>query len=119
MVAGVVLLLMAVAGCGARGESAPEAKSGAAASGLRNGTPPAKALRLHEIELPPGARRVAWAQDDGWSSYALAPSFRIPERRLDAFLRAVRVPRAGLEPGFSLEAVGTETAGWRKRPGRS
>ncbi|MDJ1133252.1 hypothetical protein [Streptomyces iconiensis] len=118
-VAGAVLLLASVAGCGGQEKAAPEEKPKAAAPRLQHGAPPAKVLKLHQLALPPEARRVAYVQDNGWSSYGLALSFQIPESRLAAFLREARVPKSSLEPGFYLEDVGTETAGWKKRPGRN
>ncbi|MGK4907729.1 hypothetical protein [Streptomyces albus] len=101
------------------GTGCAEEKSAPAEPRMQRGLPSAKVLRLHQLSVPSGARHVAYARDDGWSSYGLALTFRVPECRLDGFLRAARVPNSSLRRGYFLGDVATEQTGWKKRAGRS
>ncbi|MEU8675018.1 hypothetical protein [Streptomyces sp. NPDC048560] len=119
-------LLAGVAGCGQEtGGSRAVTSSGtdpkqSVSDGqgrLTSGAPAAKVLNMHRLSVPKGAQDVASLISDGWSSYSLCLTFRLPRAGMETFLDGIGVPRGDMREGFYVEDA--EEAGWSGRPGRT
>jgi hypothetical protein len=84
---------------------------------LTSGAPSAKVLGMHRLNVPAGAQDVSSLVSDGWSSYSLCLTFRLPKTDMEKFLDGIGVPRSGMRKGFYVEDA--DEAGWSSRPGRT
>lgn len=84
---------------------------------LSSGGPSAKVLALHRLSVPGGAQDVLSLTGDGWSSYSVCLTFRLPKPEMETFLDGIGVPASQMRSGFYVEDA--EEAGWSARPGRT
>ncbi|QNE73840.1 hypothetical protein F0344_03785 [Streptomyces finlayi] len=122
----VAVLLAGVSGCGQEsGVNGAVTSSGTdpkqtvsdEQGRLTSGAPSAKVLDLHRLNVPPGAQDVYSLISDGWSSYSLCLTFRLPKTDMEMFLDGIGVPRSEMRKGFYVEDA--DEAGWSSRPGRT
>ncbi|MEE1804921.1 hypothetical protein [Streptomyces sp. BE133] len=69
------------------------------------------------MSVPTGAQDVSSLISDGWSSYSLCLTFRLPKPDMEKFLDGIGVPRSDMRKGFYVEDA--DETGWSSRPGRT